>query len=839
MNIWLLLLRRNFLRRRLRAVLTIIGISLGIALIFGVYTTKDAALRSFINLVDDLGGQADLQVSKASNLGFNANIAKKVTNVKGVSFALPSIHRSIFLLKNGQTFALEVLGVDSSNDKRIRKYKLSSGRFLKASDQQAVLLNRDFAAEKGIKIGDQINLTVSQGRRNYKVIGLLESVGVGRAAQGQVLVSTLKTVQEMFALEKYITQVDVKISNEDSVKVVKKRLKKTLGSAYEIDMPQRKGSTMATSIDFLTESFRGFGYLVLISGALLILSTFRMNIQERQKEIGILRALGANRRQVLRSTLVEAAAYGIVGVLLGLILGWYFSLSLLKVLTDILKTTVTAPHFSLGATILTALLGLVTSLGAALWPAYKAGLIPPIAIIKLSKRDRSSWLTRYSWLIGITFLGLGLLIYQLLPSHLITYQATGVLTLIGTILSTPLFVNIGARLFLIISTIFGAEGKIASRNVTRTIGRSSVGVAALAISIILILLIGALGVSQKKLVTKFIDTVVSFDIEIGSAPFSVASVNRYPPMPYKTRQQVEQIPGVKKTQPVKFLAIRTTDKKLMGMFVDPNVNPPGLKSLEEGNGKKAIAELNQGNHIIVSSHVAKTYHLNLGDHLRLQTLKGWRRFKVSGVVLEIANNGDNIWLSRKDLKRYWGSDGIDMFSVIVKKGYSIDQVRQKLEKAAGQPMGLPVIRSDELRTEINQASSQFFAAMQTLIILALLVSTVGIINILAMNVIERRQEIGVLRAIGSRRGQIRKTIFLEAELLGLIGGFLGLAIGLPLSKIFIQMSEAISASGYEYFLPTAAITSSLVIALLVSFIAALYPANQAARKKIIEAIRYE
>ena len=277
----------------------------------------------------------------------------------------------------------------------------------------------------------------------------------------------------------------------------------------------------------------------------------------------------------------------------------------------------------------------------------------------------------------------------------------------------------------------------------------------------------------------------------------------------------------------------------MGMFVDPNVNPPGLKSLEEGNGKKAIAELNQGNHIIVSSHVAKTYHLNLGDHLRLQTLKGWRRFKVSGVVLEIANNGDNIWLSRKDLKRYWGSDGIDMFSVIVKKGYSIDQVRQKLEKAVGQPMGLPVIRSDELRTEVNQASSQFFAAMQTLIILALLVSTVGIINILAMNVIERRQEIGVLRAIGSRRGQIRKTIFLEAELLGLIGGFLGLAIGLPLSKIFIQMSEAISASGYEYFLPTAAITSSLVIALLVSFIAALYPANQAARKKIIEAIRYE
>ncbi len=834
--IWLKIAIRNMSKRRLRTVFTILGIAFGVALVFGVNTTKSSTLNGFVRLIDDIGGKTEFIVNANSGASFDSKITKEVATVKNVKLAVGSITGGVFLVKDNQKIPLEFLGIDPKVDQKIRNYDLAKGHFFKRSDKFALLMNADFAKQKGLGLGSKVALASAKGIKEFKIKGLLKSTGIGRSARGLIAIAPVEAAQDMFLMNGKVNQIGVIANKNGELNKIKRLIKEKLGSGYEVKMPASRGKALNSAVDFLIAGFNFFSYIVLLVGAFLVLNTLKMNVSERQFEIGVLRAIGSSRGQILGVILIEALVVGLIGVIVGVTFGWFLSLFLIKFFAIIFQAAAINVEFSMDSLVFSAGLGLIVVILAAFLPALKASHISPMQAISLSKRDRPSWFENKGWIFGfLLMIAAGLVYLQFSSADAFTFS--GLFIFVATLFFAPMFVSFGYRLLSPIFNFIGVEGKMAVRNMERTRGRSTAGVIAVISSIILTLMIGELGISQNKTIKRFVDEIFSFDISLGRAPFSIIDINKYPAMPISVKSDIEKISGVDTAYPAKWLPVRGPDKDLFATFLQ--FRPPGLKVLKEGDAKEAFAKLRKGDHVIVSTTVAQKYKLHVGDNFRIKTPGGWRNFKVAGSIVDFGNNGEAITLGRKDLWRYWHVSSVDYFDISVKRGTSVSAVQDRLFKKIGKPRGITVISSAKQRADLIKISDQFSAAQQSLIVLAVLVSTLGIINILAMNVLERQREIGILRSIGFFRGQLRKSVILEAQAIGLIGAMLGIVVGLIMAKIVIIMGNKMSAYGYEFIFPINPLIASIIIAFGISLLAALYPANKAAKTNIVEALRYE
>lgn len=823
-------------KRKLRTALTILGIAFGVALIFGVSTTKTSTLHSFIGLIDNLGGKSELIVNNTSSTGFKRNIAYKISRVEGVKEAVPSISTGVFLLVNDKKESLEFLGVDPLVDKRIRKYDLASGRYLKNTDESALLLNADFAKQKNLNINDEVQLIGSKGLEKFKIVGLLKSTGVGQAARGFVTVSTIAAGQKLLSFKEKVNKVDVITTNKNEVGKVGRRLEKALGSGYEAKRPFSRGKSISSSLDFLIASFNFFSFIVLMAGGFLILNTLRMSVQERQGQIGTLRALGSSRAQILGMVLLESLTVGIAGVSLGIVLGWFISFSMIGAFVAIYQTNVIEVTFSVKTMISSVVIGLVVSTLAGLLPAIRASRISPISSITQSKRAHLSWFEKNGGLLGVVMLIIAGLIY-LRSSTTDSFTLAGLLVFSSAIFIAPLFVSIGSFILQPVFKIAGTEGIMAIRNFVRTKSRSQAAVAAIMSSLVLTLMIGELGLSQDRVINRFVDQIFYYDLVLGNTPYSLIDINKYPPLPKSIIEDVKDVKGVGPVHYAKFLPVKVGNKRYYGTFVSGR--PKGMNQFREGNPYKAFKDINKGDYVIIATTVSSNLKKHKGDFLRVKTSKGWRNFKISGTYVDLANNGESITLGRYSLKKYFGEEGIDLIELSAKKGYQVSSLQQRLIENIGKPRGILVSLASKQRDDILKVGEQFSAAQRSLIVLAIMVSTLGIINILVMNVMERRREIGILRAVGLVKGQLRKTVVLEALAIGLVGTMLGIVFGLVMARTLIFMANNLSDYGYDFIFPQQDILIALFIALGVSLAASVYPANKAAKTRIVEALRYE
>lgn len=836
MSIWLKLAARNMAKRKLRTVLTILGIAFGVALVFGVNTTKSSTLDSFIGLIDTLGGKSELIITNTSSTGFKKKIATDVSKVKGVKEAIPSISSGIFLLQKDKKESLEFLGVDPSIDQKIRKYNLASGRFLKQSDKSKVLLNADFAKQKGLKLGSKVSFVGSKGIKEFEVAGMLKSTGVGHAARGLIAISTLEDSQELLSFENKINKVDVTLKNKDEFSGVKKRIDKVLGSGYEVKRPASRGKSISSSLDFLIASFNFFSFIVLMAGAFLILNTLRMSIQERQAQIGTLKTLGSSRKQILLMVLLETLLIAGVGIVLGIGLGWFISYSMIGAFAAIYQTKIIEVSFSIYSMANAVVLGMIVSVLAGLIPAIRASKITPMNAIALSKRARLSWFEKRGGFLGILMLIIAGSIYWLSKTTS-SNSIAGLFVFAAAIFIAPLFVQAGSLMLRPLFMLVGTEGTMAIRNFVRTKSRSSAAVAAIISSLVLILMIGELGLSQDRVIKRFIDQIFSYEVIMGKTPYSLVDINKYPALPLKTVEDVKKIKGVGPIHYAKFLPVKVEDRNYFATFM--SARPKGFKEMKEGEAVTAFNKLADGRSVVISTTVSTKLNKHLGDFLKVKTIKGWRKFKITGTYVDLANNGESISFSMKALKLHFDEEGIDIIEVAVQKGYSYNSVKKAIIDKIGKPRGILVALSSSERENIMKVSDQFTAVQRSLIALAILVSALGIINILVMNVMERRREIGILRAVGFLKGQLRKTVILEAQAIGLVGSLLGIVFGLIMAWILIIMANNISDYGYEFIFPRQEIVVALFIALGVSLIASLYPASKAAKTNIVEALRYE
>ncbi len=852
-----LLSLRSLLVRPTRVLLSTFGIVLGVAAIIAIGVTNQVALESVTRLFENTSGRANLIITsrQSGDKGFQENVVSRVEKLPQIVAALPSLQVQTVLAKESQSNeiglsffgtnlgGLLLYGIDPGRDSLVRDYSITTGRFL-SPDSQAdeVVLVKSFADENDLKVNSYIEFVASGEIVKLRIVGLMEKEGVGQLNNGAFGVLPLGTAQKLFDRQEEIDQIDLILPPEissDQLEMERQSLQNFLGDAYSVIYPASQGRRMTQMLSNYQIGLNFLSAMALFVGAFLIYNAFSMTVVERTREFGMLRTLGMTRSQVVSQVLVEAVLMGVVGSILGLGLGLLMARGLSRLMSILLAQELTQmntpqPLLAVGLTI-----GVLVAIIAAVIPALRAGKVSPLEALRVRARNQEGWLIRYGWIAGVVLLsgaGLGLVFNPFPDDPQFRFGSMMVFALfLGGALVIPVTVSIWERVARpLMGVLFGRVGQLGSRNIRRSRLRTTLTVAALMIGVAMVVIVWVMTDSFKGDLDEWLKGYIGGDLYVTSV------------VPIRTNviRRIEAVAGVEAVAPVRYFEVewRLPDKdweRVNFMALDPAAYTRVTNFVFNQSNPDSLNNLAQGGHVFISSVISEKYSLAPGDQVLIKTRQGETPFTVAAVIVDFSNQGLVINGSWRDMEHYFRLDGANTLLVKVSNGFSPDEVGDEIERRYGDSERLVIISNETLLGRISKLMQQAFSMFDVLALIALLVGFTGITNTLTMNVMERTQEIGMLRAVGMTRGQVVRMVLSEAALMGLIGGLMGLVFGVLLSRLFLSAMTFMSGYRLSYVLPLQNILAALLIAFLTSQMAALLPTLRASRTRILEAIQYE
>ena len=808
-------------------------------MILGISITNISTVASFTDMIDSITGRADFTINSVSE-SFDEKTLGKVDKIDGVEVAAPGISRGSRLTKKKEKPSVRVIGIDPSIDRLVRDYSIIEGVFLKSDDARSVMVVQKFAEENKIKVGDELELATDIGFSDFQVVGLMDETGVGRFQSGSAIFMPLKTAQKEFKLDNRLTFIDVIAASDADVDQTIVKTKKSLGNNFIVEQPEKRVEAMEESLRALQIGLSFFSAVALFVGGFLIFNTLSMVVIERTKELGLLRSIGASRGQLARLILIEALIIGIIGSIIGLIAGLLLARGLIYIMSQTIQNNISTFEVPLRGLVASIFVGTIISIIASLQPALVASRIPPLMAIKTNRGTTPSSVSYLLPVFSLFIIVLGVVsssrpqIFGYLPGSTLS-QAGAFLLLLGAALLTPFLVSPLSSLFsrplLILAR---SEGLLASRNLSRSRGRTAATISAIMISLSMLLSVGGLTDSFKASIDRWVEKSIGADVFVAGEPFDLSIDKRY-------IKELEEVKGVKSVSPVRFFFVRVGDERYTWRAIEPDTfRPMAELQFVEGSSDQSWEELGKNDSVFLSTVLANRLDLGIGDAIKIKTDQGERSFKIAGIIIDFGGEtGDVIVGTRSDMKKYFGFDDVNSFRIKIDSNERPGTVAKRIEKRFADKLSLEIEDIQEFKSMINEQINVTFAAFNVITLIAVIVAAVGIINTTMMNIMERSREIGILKAIGSTRWQIRKIILTEASITGAIGLFLGVIVGIYMSISVIQSMHALTGYDVTYVFPWSALVSSAFIALVFSTVVALIPAQIAASSNIVEAIHYE
>lgn len=861
MALFRILTLRSLRSRPLRMLLSVFGIMLGVAAILGIGITNQAALNSVTRLFKDTSGRIDLTVTsaKADPQGYSDSILSRLRSLPQVKLAIPLVNESTLLVGaanptqvdlsffGAQVGGFALRGVDPQLEVQARDYRMVQGRFLSADlNADEIVLVKDFAEENDIQVGRFVEIIADTGVEKLRVVGLMAKEGPGQENNGSFGVIPLVTAQKLFFKQGKVDQIDLVVStsgsNSAELESIRKQLQDFLGEDYSVVYPASQGQRMTQMLSNYQIGLNFLSGMALFVGAFLIYNAFSMSVVERTREFGMLRTIGMTRSQIVRQVLSEALILGVFGSLLGLALGLAMARGLSQLMAIMLRVDLAGAEAPRGLVATAVTVGILVAVLAALLPALQAGRISPLEALRIRGNPRPGWLMRYGWLLGLALLIVSAVILVLNPFPYDVQFRMGSLVVIslflGGALVIPASVSAWERMLRpALGILYGRSGRIGGANVQRAKLRTALTVAALMIGVSMVVIVWVMTDSFKGDLDAWLEGYMGGDLYVTSSL----------PMGRDVWKRLEAVPGVAAAAPVRYFDVEwktpTGDQeKLVFMAVDPasySRVTSFIFSQGQPDAQQAVAQLASGESVFISSVLSEKYGLKAGDTVTLLTKNGEHRFNVAAVVVDYFNQGLVISGNWADMERYFRQKDANAFLIKVTPGSTISEVQNRIDELYGERDRLIISSNQSLLERVTRLMDQAFGMFDVLALIAILVGFFGVVNTITMNVIERTREIGMLRSIGMTRAQILSMILSEGALMGLIGGVLGLVFGAILSRIFMLAMSAMSGYSLEYVFPVQKALAAVLIALIVSQVAAIFPAQRAARVRILEAIQYE
>ena len=852
---------RSLRSRPMRMLLSMFGIILGVATVLAISVTNRTALESITKLFEDTSGRSDLVITPADTDagGFSARVLDLLMKNSGIEAVVPSVQGSTVLAEDleqdeiGLSMfgfgmgGLLVYGIEPQIDPLVRDYRIVDGQFLSEKENRnEVVLVETFADENEIKVGDTIKIVIDNHIERLKVVGLIAKEGAGRLNNGSFAVITLDLAQKFFQRERKIDQIDLvvipELSDNENLEILKTSLQSALGDDFSVIFPAAQGQRQTQMLGTYQIGLNFLSGMALFVGAFLIYNTFSMTVVERTREFGMLRTVGMTRAQVTGQVLSEAGVLGILGSLLGVGLGILIAQGLTRLMELLLEQELTTLEIPQDVVISSVLIGVAVALISSTLPAFQAGRISPLEALRIRALSQDNWLTRRGWILGAVLLIFSIVVLIINPFPYDVQFRMGSMVVFslffGGTLMIPVSVNPWERLMRpVIQIFFGRSGRIGSSNIQRAKLRTTLTVGALMVGISMIVIVWAMTESFKGDLDTWLEGYVGGDV------FVTSSV----PMGKAVWRRIESIDGVLAATPIHYFDVEWRQDSgekvdLTFMAFDPASHSKVTSFLfdkTDPDPQGSLKQIAAGNSIFISSVIHEKYGLDIGDELTLITRRGDRDFRVAGIVVDYYNQGIVISGGWNDMARYYHNEDATAFLVKVVPGYSPDEVGDLLDDKYGKRDRLIIASNEKLLGRVTLLMQQAFSMFDVLALISMLVGFLGITNTLTVNVLERTQEIGMLRGVGMTREQIVQMVLAEAALMGLIGGILGVAFGVVLSRVFMAAMAAMSGYSLEFVLPTQRVVIAVLIGVVVSLVAAFFPAIRAARIRILDAIHYE
>ncbi len=860
MKLYNLLSLRTLKSRPMRSILSMLSIMIGVAGILALSISNEAAMASITALFEQSSGRSDLMITAASgDNGFSSNILRVVSNIAGVRSISPIVKVNTAFPDQQNEEALQVsffntaqaglllFGIQPDLDLIIRDYKITEGRFLNPdSDNLEIILVENLANDNEIQVGDRVKLLSPNGLETFKVVGLIAREGVGQTNNGNFGVIHLLTAQKVFNRKDVFDQLDIMLQDHiEGNRVEEKRLEiqKRIGTDHAVTYPAGQGQRMSQMLSNYQIGLNFLSAIALFVGAFLIYNAFTMTVVERTYEYGMLRTIGMSKRQVTSTVLFDSVLLGLVGSLLGVAVGILGARGLASLMGNLLGTdlvgTMSVP---IGSLFMSLVIGMGVTVVSALLPAIKAGKISPIAALRIRGLKKEGFFSKWGGLIGAALLLIStvLLIWNPIPDDPLfrVGSMTVFLMFTGVTLIIPATLQWWQKATqTIMKKVYGNSGLIGNRNLERSKSRTTLTVTALLVGVAMILIVRAMTSSFAADLKVWINAYMGGDLYVSSSV----------PLRSELARQLGSIDGVEAATPVHYQSVElqlpnNTQENLTYMAVDPATYTRVTSfvfSGDETNAEQALSQLNAGGTVFVSSVLSEKFGYRAGDQIVLKTPSGLRSFDIGGVVVDFYNQGLVITGNWQDMRRYFRANEVSTILIKVQDEQTISNVQSTIDALYGKRYQLSIEANTAVKERIFNLMDQAFIMFDMMAVLAVIVASLGIVNTLTMNVMERTREIGMLRAIGMTQQQVRQMILAEAGLMGIMGGLLGLVFGIFLSRIFLFGMTAMSGYKIDLVIPIAGIITGLIVSLVISQLAALQPAKRAATINILDAIHYE
>ncbi|MGW0433503.1 ABC transporter permease [Micromonospora sp. NPDC003197] len=843
---------RSLLARKLRLLLSALAVVLGVMFVSGAFVLTDTLGRSFDSVFADAYAETDVEVSARSKVAtsefegeqvaatFPASTLERIRAVPGVAQAtgLAAADGARVIGPNGKvltSFGPPQLGSNWTGESDLVRLREGHG----PSADNEIVVNATVAKAANLAVGDRVAVLTLEPKREFTLVGIFGYSGDRDSLGGVQEVAFTERVAQQLMLGETGVYSTVSVRAADGVKpaALRDAISAALGDGFVVktgeQLSKEASAGLKEGLAFFNNILLGFAGVALFVGIFLILNTFSIIIAQRTRELALMRAMGASRRQMIGSVLMEAIGIGLIASVLGLGAGIGVGALLAFVFGQISGgLTLAGLGVPASAVVSAFVVGLLVTVVAAVLPALRASRIPPIAAMQdAATPDRPlTKLTAAGAVVGAaggTLLTLGLAgkagdnsLWTILGGVLVSFIGVALLT---PVISKPV-VSLLGRLFA-----WSVPGKLGRLNSGRNPRRTAITAAALMVGIALVTGVSVILSSAKSSLTALAEDTIQAELVISG----VQTGPRMPSFDPAVLDRAAQVPGVAS------VAGLYSDAALVGgerTYVSATSNVPALRDIFQATPTAGSIDALGPNQLLVDSGTAAKRGLTVGTTVPVQLSRGAAQtYTVTGIYAE-SELFSGFVLPAGAAKEF----GLPMPTqayLQLAPGASVDQVLPQVEALL---VDSPEVSVADRGAFIEQQTSMFdqlLLMIQVLLALAILIAVLGIINTLALSVLERTRELGLLRAIGLRRGQTMRMVTVESVVISVFGALLGVAVGTGLGAAVVQ---ALREDGItDLVLPWSQMGLYVGLAAVIGVVAAVLPAIRAARINVLGAIAHD
>jgi putative ABC transport system permease protein len=841
--------------RKMRALATTFAVVLGVAFVAGSFVLTDTIFAAFDEIFSEslsgtsvvITAENPVKQENGETPTISASLLPRVQKTKGVRLAAGAIFTPGAFFdeegeKIGQKFAPKF--ISSTLPGGLESLNYVDGHLPRGPREASI--DQAAAEASGLKLGETIEL-IGQGKaEKFRLVGFtkLGSASFGGASIAQV---TLPVAQRLTHKQGRFDQISVAAVKGVSAVALKRRIAREMPGGVKVETAKenadRASEEIRESLGFLKTFLLVFGFIAVFVGSFLIFNTFSITVAQRVSEFGMLRTLGASRRQILTTVLVEAGAIGLLGAVIG-IGGGFVAAKLINALFEAVGADLPTTSLQLQSrTVVVALLvGVLVTMFSSLLPALRSTRVPPIAALHVfspapTRRRRLAYLA-LSLLLAAA--GIGAVLIGLLGSGSAGTRAS---LMGGGAVAVVLAVSIfSPRLVPPLATVAGwplerlrrLTGRLARENAQRNPSRTAITAAALMIGLALVAFVTVFAAGLKSTVARVVD-------ENFAGGLVIQNTDGFSPIPNGAAKAARKVPGVDLVASIRGAQAKVVEGGAPGATVQVNAPTRDIGeavSIEwKQGGPKTLRELSDGE-AIVSNDFASSHDLELGDSFQLLTQTRARpRFRVVGEFDSKLGVFGSVLVTQGVMARDFAQTQ-DLFDfVTVAEG--ADEAKVQALLTAGSEALFPVtevLNQGELKESREEQIDELVTLVIALLAFAILISVFGIANTLALSIHERTRELGMLRAIGMSRRQVRTMIRYESVITALIGAILGMVLGIVFATLIAQ---PLKSEGFTLSYPVPTLILLLIVAAVIGVVAAILPARRASRLDVLQSLQYE